>query len=296
MSGLLGVNVPTTGMADLDLLTQSKAAWARLVLLPDAGDRLRYYRNAGLKVLGVLARESMEACPDRPGWLRWYAERFAPLVDALQVGNEPDHTSPSSWTMSLTNLTQLGAVARGEFHRYVPSLPIVMGGLASGNPGYLDTEVSWPAVFGICAIHPYTQTITSIGSFVQSYRNHARGKPLWATEFAWYDGIARPLADLLPVSMMYCWQRWAGWQDALVDEQGAPTVRYAQFRALAHEVNRVATTSERLEQLEKQQSLQTDALKAIGQLLWKPGVESLEGTLRTLTGDPNLEVADFPPP
>ena len=285
---VLGVNVSPTGSETYAQVVDSGASIVRLVLRGDVHVReiVQGYRNGGMSIIGVYAKESIQTCPDQNDPIGWYANQVGDLLYAFQVGNEPDQVGPSSWTLPLGTIGQMGSSA---WHRFPRSVKIVMGGLASGDPNYLDTDRGsdwpWNGIFEAICVHPYTQRPSTILSFIQGYRAKARGLPIWATEFAWYDGIARILCDMLPVSLVYNFQDWPGWLNGLVDMYGHPKPWYVEFQALAKVVNRVATTDElqaQIKQLQEQQSIQTDALAAIGKKRYR-GPGSLEALVRRLS-------------
>jgi hypothetical protein len=180
----IGINVPRDGSAPPDLIRSLGATWVRIVAVPDVdlAEALRSYRAAGIRTLLVLARES-------GGDYRSYAERYAGLVDAVEVGNEPDVDSPSSWTLRPSELGALGRAVRVLF----PTTPLVLGGLASGQPSYLDdVDLSWCDAIGL---HPYLKDATAendvpdIGDLISGYA--AYGRPLVITEWGWWGDDER---------------------------------------------------------------------------------------------------------
>ncbi len=185
---MIGLNFP----ADMRLAPQFGAMlgarWIRVVLLPDV-DLTPWITDAharGLKVLGVIARESTLDDMGYPSLAVLYGGRYAGLIDAIQCGNESDHESPSSWTMAQGDLNDLLAA----FNREFPDTTIVGPGLASGNPHYLDA-VDLDLVDAI-AVHPYGRWpnngdwselpggFGSIAELLDQYRYHNR--PIWITE------------------------------------------------------------------------------------------------------------------
>ena len=136
----------------VEWLSTLGAEWVRLVLKPDRDDsRIFDYIHAHeMKILGVIARESLRG-DTREGW-RWaarhYSARYGHILDALQVGNEPDLVSPSSWTKSASDCSHMCAIFKDAF-----SIPIIGPGLASGQPSWLD-NFNLDNVDAI-AFHPY---------------------------------------------------------------------------------------------------------------------------------------------
>jgi hypothetical protein len=89
--------------------------------------------------------------------LREYARRYESLGVVWEVGNEPDIESPSSWTMSqdvFSGLLTLARMVLGD------EAYIVAGGLASGQPDWLDT-VNLSRVNAV-AVHPYGKWPTNL--------------------------------------------------------------------------------------------------------------------------------------
>ena len=178
----IGVNVDRAGRHDPAVVRGLGATWIRIVAMPDI-DLSVYFRNcrqAGLKILLVLAKES-------GGDYARYQRLYGALVDAVQVGNEPDLDSPSSWTLSQGELVALGKAARAAF----PFTPLVCAGLASGHPEWLDgADLSWCEAL---AFHPYLKDAPSdtdledlpdVDGLVRAYQRF--GKPLLMTEWGWW--------------------------------------------------------------------------------------------------------------
>lgn len=178
----IGGNVRRDGSIDLTRLKSLNQTWIRIVATPDH-DLSGYFQQArelGIKTLLVFARESGE------DYLKYY-RMYGQLVDAVQVGNEPDLSSPSSWTMSQSELTALGRRVREAWPR---PFPLVVGGLASGHPEWLDgVDLSWADAIGV---HPYakdSENSTDIEDqpdaqpLLREYRRF--GLPIVVTEWGW---------------------------------------------------------------------------------------------------------------
>jgi hypothetical protein len=177
----IGLNVDRSGSHDPALIRGLGATWIRIVAMPehDLSDYFAHCRAAGLKILLVLARES-------GGDYQRYWDRYEHLVDAIQVGNEADLVSPSSWTMTQAELVSLGRTVRALF----PLTPLVCAGLASGHPSWLDgMDLSW---CDAVACHPYAKDSENPADLEDQpdmqplIREYARfGKPVLVTEWGW---------------------------------------------------------------------------------------------------------------
>lgn len=204
--GSIGLNVSRDGRHDPALIRSLGATWIRIVAMPahDLSDYFRRARAAGLKILLVLARES-------GGDYAEYQRRYGSLVDAVQVGNEADLESPSSWTMPQDRLMALGRAARSAF----PNLPLVCSGLASGHPEWLDgADLSW---CDAVACHPYAKDAENPTDLEDQpdaqplIREYTRfGKPVLVTEWGWPDtGEPRGSAEIRDMI------RWAAQTDEI---------------------------------------------------------------------------------
>lgn len=196
----IGLNVRRDGSDRAETIAGLNATWARIVLTRhiDLTATLMAYRAHGIQALGVVANESLEDFSSPADALAHYARAYTGLLAALQVGNEPDHVSDSSFTMSQADLVALGKLARAAF----PSTPIVCAGLASGHPEWLDgVDLSWCSAI---AVHPYAKdaenpTDVEDQPDVQPLiREYARfGKPILITEWGWpSDELPRAAAEI----------------------------------------------------------------------------------------------------
>lgn len=181
----IGLNVARDGSSDPVTVRDLGATWVRIVAMAehDLTDYLLRCEDQGLRVLLVLARESFAD----GGTVSLYRERYADLVDAVQVGNESDLVSPSSWTMAPGELAALGLSVRTAW----PGIPIVCAGMASGHPEWMDgMNLSWADAV---AVHPYLkdapnpsdlEDLPDADALVREYGRF--GKPVLVTEWGWW--------------------------------------------------------------------------------------------------------------
>lgn len=185
MCAAIGLNVRRDGSDSLDIVQSMHATWIRIVATPDNDltDYLTRCKAAGIRVLLVLARESFTDL----NILASYRDRYGSLVTAIQVGNEADIESPSSWTMTPGALAALGKSVRAMF----PTTPLVCAGMVSGQPDWLrDADLSW---CDAVAVHPYLrdapnpsdlEDLPDIDVLVRAYQQY--GKPVLVTEWGWW--------------------------------------------------------------------------------------------------------------
>lgn len=206
----LGINADGRAAIEPASLAALGAKWVRCVAYPDEdiSGWIRACHQYGMKVLLVLARESIGQA--RSGWAANIAKfrgRYGGQPDAWQVGNEADHVSPSSWTMSQDDLSMLLRVARFQLG---PDVFIVGAGMADGQPSWADS-VDWSPVnaFGV---HPYAKdpnTAQPYEPIDELFDGYARqGKPLWVTEYhARSLGMAAALRDdpRIQVALAFCY-------------------------------------------------------------------------------------------
>lgn len=186
----IGINVARDGSSSLNAVVSLGATWIRIVATTqhDLREYLGEARARKLSVLLVLARESFGSAPQSDIY-GLYRQRYieTKLVDAIQIGNEPDLVSASSWSMQPADLVALGQSVRAAF----PDTVLVCGGLAGGDPAWLrGVDLSWCDVL---AVHPYAkdalnpndlEDLPDIQPFLEQYRIY--GKPLIISEWGWW--------------------------------------------------------------------------------------------------------------
>ncbi len=216
----LGINVWRDGRTYPETIRYLGGPWVRFVLMPDQdlNPWVDLAHVLGLKVLGVIARESLGIAGPSIRWsyLRWlqslvrkptrmqqrvsvsvadldfgptvamYADRYGTKLDAIAGGNESDHWSPSSWHLEPEQLNRLLAAI---CDRFPP--PVGCGSMVSGDPGYMDAID--PGLYTFLPIHPYGRRPSDeedwgelpgnfgpVTALLDRYRRF--GKPLWITE------------------------------------------------------------------------------------------------------------------
>lgn len=228
MTGVLGLNCdPLRGDCSPGVIAATGARWVRLVLRQDGDLRpwLADCRQHGINALGVLARESVVPFDSWNAAATWYAQRYGPLLSAVQPGNEPDQSGPASWTMTPGEFG--AALNMGlTFKRLVSGLPVVAGGLASGNAQWPNGVTTWGWVDAIAIHYP------AGAAKVQEYAR--LGRPIWITE-GWPDpAIIRACIAQSDVPVYVAW-----WHDP-VGDGALPLLghldRIAAFQQIAKEM------------------------------------------------------------
>lgn len=250
MSGRYGLNVDFRfpGLPDLDALAADVAATGativRTVLKPgiiEAWNAIVWYdacRANGLDVLWVVARESFQGVLDW-GQLATYRGLYGHRLALLQVGNEADHVSDSSWTMSPEDLNSLLGAAR----RFFPDSTIVGPGLVSGQATFIErVDLS---LTDVLALHPYQESPETIDFYLSTYRQYWDG-PIWFTEFA-DVGMTGVLAERGACAIKFCYHPYLGF--GLIDAQNHPTPDYQIFKAFAKQGGTMTAIDERAAQL-----------------------------------------------
>lgn len=183
---MLGINIPGRGEISVPRVDDLNARLVRLVYYPGV-DLITYISELsgiGVHTLMVMAAESFEG----RGWWTVLSEAKAKYGGMVlwQLGNESDHESDSSWTMTQAQVSELLRVGREVLG---PDAFILGPGLASGQPSWAET-VDWRPANGI-AVHPYGKRPTPdwpsptwgtgyVGDLLDGYKKF--GKPLYVTE------------------------------------------------------------------------------------------------------------------
>ena len=288
MSGSIGLNVDPlnpAGRADPGLLRRLGFSWVRLVARSGVAGYVYDCRQAGLKVLTVLARESFPDLRNTSYQAFIYAESLRP--DAVQIGNEPDCEGPSSWTMSQEDYAELVYRCRAGVQVASKSIPLVGAGLASGQPDWWRTLADPPLPLDALACHPYGKTADEARSLIRAYKSISR-LPTWVTE--WNrpaDEIAGFVSMLQQEAEVSCWFAATNGMENGFGLLDAPEKLAAMKEALSMNVNipELDQLQRRIELLEKQQALTVAVLKLIVQGRWTGEMPNAEAVLKAI--DPN---------
>lgn len=181
---LLGLNVDPVHGFSIDEILATKAQFVRFPFWWDTGFDYRSWvtelQNHGVECMAVLDKRAM-AGHDSVERKMLKLRSTLPTLYYWQIGNEPDGTEQSSWTMSKGMFSRyLQAAVRVFSGRYV-----IAGGLISGNANWLD-RVDLHLLDAI-AVHPYTQTPESVIELLDRYSRWS--KPIVISEFGGQDGL-----------------------------------------------------------------------------------------------------------
>jgi hypothetical protein len=190
-------------------LARLGARWVRLVSRPGVETYVESAVAAGVLVLAVVARES--------------AGYLVPGATVYQIGNEPDLSSESSWTMTSSTYIHEWTTYRNAH----PELTMIAAGLASGQVSWWQEVAPHLQGCAACAVHPYAQTVASGARLLRAYRAVRPELGLWVTEW-WQSPLQMlPFARMLQVeadaAMWFCWSSGMVSNMGLVDAQGKPT-------------------------------------------------------------------------
>lgn len=195
-----GINVSRDGTIRASTIRAiyPEGSWVRVVLTLEY-DLTNYFQEllgVGLKILGVIASESFiqgdgsRISIDEAAGV--YTERYGYFLDALQLGNEWDHVSDSSWTLDIQTLNRLLKAFYDSRESNNRKYLLILGGAVSGNPDALK-GIELKYVDAI-AVHPYGKSPSNNWPYpgwyfgfyeplIELYRNY--GKPVWITEVGW---------------------------------------------------------------------------------------------------------------
>lgn len=218
---ILGLNCdPLRPDHSVDEVADTGCHAVRIVLRRDIAvlGAVQRYAARGIKVLGVIARESLDGQPSYEAGAHYYATTYGSLVSWYSVGNEPDvnpaDNNGSSWVMTGPEYQQLSFAFRDCQSQVSP-------GLASGIPTAAAPYINFRDP--ICIHYPQGD------AKVNEYKRWATGRVIWVTEGFYDSPIIR---SCLTEAEAY----WAWYHSPTPDLgiQGHPD-RIAAFTALCKE-------------------------------------------------------------
>lgn len=253
--------------------------------------------------------------PDEGGWLL-SPQRFSRLLQAFCTRwHQPDHSNPESKTVLISGGLQTWQPAYAAAVQFPSCFVFGLHAYNKTVGGFGPPGGSYGPIEGWTVYLPYIYAMRGIAftewgmtddrePFASEYLK--RMTRYFADDASFQsvnatNGVGTPYPVVTASYFSLYDRQHAGAPHGLIRSTGQPKKAYYTYP----EVIQMATTDElaaridalqsRVETLERQQGYQTGALKAVGQLHWKPGAESLEGQLIALTGDSSLTVKDFPP-
>src|SRR5678815_3300828 len=110
MGKIAGVNVRADGVHTPARVAGRGANGVRIELFQQYNlpGLLRDYRRWGIAVLGVYTNQSQWNGMSHGDSMDQYMIRYGPLLDFIELGNEPDLKSDSSWTMDRRAFVRFG--------------------------------------------------------------------------------------------------------------------------------------------------------------------------------------------
>jgi hypothetical protein len=232
--------------------------------------------QAGINILMILSYETYpgkwECDADATKWDAYIgnvaarygqvAEHYGSQVQAYEVWNEPDHPPKPGYNPYVPEAT-FGSLMKAAYAeiKAVSDATVVMGGLAWGQPSYLQgVQTSTAGVLHADAVgvHPYGRRPThdwpdpgwgglslSLTELIQAYHVVAQ-KPIWITEVGLdapdasflaeflkrtFEALRAKVSDVAPYAFWYCWSDGMGRDFGLIDLTGAKKAPYDAFRA-----------------------------------------------------------------
>jgi hypothetical protein len=262
------------------------ATWVRFTFKDDSSgpqpssfgnydDVVRGLDAAGIRILMILSYETYPGKParnaDKTTWAtygkkfvtrcRQIADHYRQQVRAYQVWNEPDFLAPSPAYDPCVRAEIFGLLLKSAFTaiKEVSSAMVVVGGLAAGQPPYVEqVKASTAGVLhaDVVGVHPYGRRPTAdwprpdwgfgtIGDLVQQYRAVV-AKPIWLTEIGTddvdvqdefpgraFEVLNEDLAEIVPHVFWFCWSDGMVPPYGLVDAANVEKDSYASFKSFA---------------------------------------------------------------
>lgn len=285
----IGVNVDPTntrgGNASAAALTALGTGWARIEFKdPNSGTAsvaafgaydgvVRAYTQAGISVLLIIDYMTLQqnvpwgqaAAGAWAGYVTTLAGKAhniaahyagAGAMIAYEIWNEPDLQQtlvpPAAYAAMLVQVT-------AAIRRVAPAAKVIMGGLASGNPGYVSqVEASCPGrqlPVDAVTLHPYGQRPTAdwpspswgfgvVTQLIANYRAVTK-RPIWVSEYgtndetteAQYPGrmMAAMAGADVEVAVFFCWSDNMVNGFGLLDAQGNKKPAYSSYSTYSHQ-------------------------------------------------------------
>jgi hypothetical protein len=293
--------------------------------------------QAGIHILLILSYETYpnwpRYMPDHPQPAAWqtYRPKFAARcrqiaahygsqVSAYEIWNEPDHQEGDYNPRVRAEFFGPLLKAAYEAVKAESDAPVVLGGLASGQPPYVTQVkastggVLWADGLGV---HPYGRRPDAdwpppdsngnpwgagvLADLVVAYHQVAQ-KPIWVTEVGinapqesfqaefvkrtYRASDREPLGEIAPYVFWYCWSHGMGQEFGLVGPAGQKRPAYDEFRAFATQV--VATAeltqtrlqAELLRLADAEQRIQFNPTAALQRHIFADGLSPNSGEFR----------------
>ncbi len=236
---------------------------------------LQDLNQAGVNILMILGYETCLGKPacdaNEATWsdyiarfserCRRIAQHYGPRVQAYQIWNEPDYQAPHEGYDPCVKAEVFGRMLRAAFKtiKEVSSSTVVTGGLAAGQPAYLErVQASTNGILYADAVgvHPYCRRPTPdwprpdwgfgvLGDLIRDYRN-VTPKPIWITEVGieeaavqdefprrTFEALNKELAATAPCVFWFCWADGMVPGFGLLDDAGRKKKSYNSFQQFA---------------------------------------------------------------
>jgi hypothetical protein len=277
-----GINVDPSnpsGNPSAQALQALGARWVRMEWKASQGTsfydpKISGYRDAGLKVLLLVDYATVPGSPGSGGsdsqWtayissfvsgVRSLAQHYRDSVDAWQIWNEPDLAAHPGYDPYVRPL-HYGVMLRDSAAaiRSFSSRPVVTGGLASGDPGYLAQarDAAGGLTIDAVVVHPYGQrapdnwpnSTWGFGNMSDLFDRYLTfGKALWVSEAGvntqdgefqanYLENVYRlaegEYAGRVQVVFWFCWSDGMVPPFGVVDGSGKPKPAYYRYQTIA---------------------------------------------------------------